>query len=363
MSAKSAQAGVLSLVVAILLIAPLSQLTASVLAARCEATGSQAHKVMRALEVVGGDAIDDSPSIQRLIDRAAMSGGAIVQLPAGVLDLDRYLVLRDNVELRGAGPDTILKASSRFLETKGPHGGHPLITTDGAANVTISRLTADQSGDVINGNVSGRLHEYLIDVRRSTNAVVREVTTKNPFTYSIAVVASRNFCLADNRTSVDSTGRYNQLDGIHITDSHAGLVVGNHVDQGLGEDGDDGLAVQTIGDSAYDVVFRDNEVRGGSHGSGMQFALGNHEIHNVAVTNNRFWGSTRGIQTGYYDGWAPLSHVVLSQNSFTDIAGPAVMFSGDLHDITVTDNTGCRSGGVNVDGAASSSISQPIDTC
>ncbi|MFP3525826.1 hypothetical protein SB912_25405, partial [Pantoea sp. SIMBA_072] len=78
----------------------------------------------------------------------------------------------------------MLKATSRFLKAKGPLGGHPLITTNGSQNVTIADLTADQSGDVIDGNVSGRLKEYLVDVRNSTNAVVEGVATKNPFTYS-----------------------------------------------------------------------------------------------------------------------------------------------------------------------------------
>ncbi|WP_432393463.1 right-handed parallel beta-helix repeat-containing protein [Pseudarthrobacter sp. L19] len=222
---------------------------------------------------------------------------------------------------------------------------------------------ADQSGDALDGNVPGRLNEYLVDIRHSTNAVVEDITTRNPFTYSIAVVASKDFCVLNNRTAVRSSGRYNQLDGIHITDSHSGLVVGNRVDQGQGNDGDDGLVAQTIGEPVYDVEFRDNDVRGGSHGSGMQMALGTHEIHDLKVSGNRFWGSPNGIQTGHYDGAAALRQVSITKNNFVDVAGPSVVFNGELIGITVADNSECRSGGVQVAEGRSNRVDQPTQRC
>ena len=329
----------------------------------CNVTGSTAGELRNVDGALGEDQVEDSSAIQRAIDQASRDGGAIVKLPAGTLYLDEPLVVKSNVALRGAGPDTVLKASSRFLETKGPYGGHPLITTDGASNVTIERLTADHSGDELDGNVSGRLNEYLVDVRHSKNAVVEQVTTRNPFTYSIAVVGSQDFCVFNNQTTAVSSGKYNQLDGIHITDSHSGLVAGNTVDQRRGEDGDDGLVTQTIGSPVYNVEFRDNDVRGGSHGSGMQLALGNHEIRDIQISGNHFWGSQNGIQTGYYGGSAPVSDILISQNRFTDIPGPAVIFTGELRNITVTDNAQCRSGGVEVEQGESNRISVPSEDC
>ncbi len=68
------------------------------------------------------------------------------------------------------------------------------------------------------------------------------------------------------------------------------MVEGNTVDQRQGADGDDGLVAQALGASVHDVSYRNNDVRGGSHGSGLQLAVGGHEIYNISVDGNRFRG-------------------------------------------------------------------------
>ncbi|MGO4186205.1 right-handed parallel beta-helix repeat-containing protein [Pseudarthrobacter sp. TAF60_1] len=326
----------------------------------CSATGSSATNQLPVDPVLAGN----SDAIQRAIDSAAASGGGIVQLARGQYDIQRPLVLKNNVALRGSGPETVLKASSRFLDIKGPHGGHPLVTTDGAVKVTIANLTADQSGDVLNGNVEGRLNEYLIDVRHSVNALVEGVTTKNPFTYSIAVVGSSNFCVRDSSTVSESTGMYDQLDGIHVTDSHGGVVVGNRVDQRKGQDGDDGLVAQTMGAEVYDVVYRNNDVRGGSHGASMQLAVSGHEIHHITIDNNRFWGSPSGVRTGYYDGQTQAVHdVTIKGNSFSDLDGASADIVGQLENIQILDNRICRSGEFHVQKAPKNVIAGNVTSC
>ncbi|SDW10337.1 Right handed beta helix region [Arthrobacter sp. yr096] len=329
----------------------------------CSAPGSQATEA-RAFTIKGYlDPEDTSKALQQLIDAASQDGGGIVELPQGTLVLGGPLILKSNVALKGTGAATVLKAGPGFLDTKGPFGGHPLITTNGAQNVTISHLTADQSGDELNGNATGRLTEYLIDVRHSTNALVEDVRTRNPFTYSIAVVGSSNFCVRNNDTLVTSSGKYDQLDGIHITDSHGGMVEGNTVDQRQGDDGDDGLVAQTIGSPVYDVIYRNNKVRGGSHGSAMQLAVGTHEIYNIAVEDNRFWGSPNGVKIGYYDGTAAVHDVVVKNNSFTDTPGPWLNFQGELKNITVTDNVICQSGAMTLGDAPGNVVSNNRDGC
>lgn len=324
----------------------------------CTATGSTSSQVT---EVKAGSG---SVAIQRAIDAASRNGGGIIQLTAGRFDIHRPLILKDNVALRGSGSDTVLKAASDFLEVKGPHGGHPLITTDGAKNVTIGHLTADQSGDKLNGNTRGRLNEYLIDVRHSTNAVVEGIFTRNPFTYSLAVVGSYNFCIRENSTVANSSGKYDQLDGIHITDSHSGVVVRNHVDQGQGEDGDDGLVAQTIGAAVHDVVYRDNDVRGGPHGAAMQLAVSGHEIYNITIENNRFWGSPLGVHTGYYEGEDQAVHdVVVRNNVFLNLEGHSTNFYGKLENIEVSNNQVCRSGNLLVADGLGNVIKGTVASC
>ncbi len=314
----------------------------------CTATGSTATTVRRVQAPPAGSTADWSATIQGAIDTASRRGGEVVQLEAGTYLLSKPLVLRSGVTLKGVGAATRLKAGPQFLKKKGPFGGHPLITTNGASKVTISDLTADHSGNTLNGNTPGRLTEYLIDVRYSSNAVVQRVTTVNPFTYSIAVVASSDFCIRGNSTSVATNGRYDQLDGIHILDSSFGVVQGNTVDQGSGTDGDDGLVAHSIGEPVHDVAYLENTVRGGRHGSAMQIAVADAGAYNLTIAGNRFWGSTGGLVTGYYGGKGPVSNVEVRNNRFEDNAGPSVDIYGAVTGIVLSANTALRSGAFQV---------------
>ena len=258
----------------------------------CSAPGATATRLFAPSGMVANNATDNTGAIQRAINAASSAGGGVVALPAGTFLVNGHLTLKNNVKLTGVGPATVLKAGLRFLDSAGIDGGYPIVTTAGASNVTIANLTADQSGDVLNGNVrpADRLAAYLIDVRGSHNVVVDGVYTRNPFTYSIAVVGSNDFCIVHCNTRVATSGRYNQLDGIHILDSNTGQVIDNYLDQRVGTDGDDGLVAHTIGAPVYDVLYANNTVRGGSGGSGMQIAIGNYSIYNLTIRNNDFYG-------------------------------------------------------------------------
>ncbi len=308
-----------------------------------------------------GSEVDNTAPIQMAIDAAAAAGGGVVPLPKGTFVIDGHLILRDNVTLTGAGPDTVLKAGSGFLDTTGPQGGYPLLTTSGAVNVTIDDLTADQSGDTLDVNPSSgaRLTAYLVDVRDSRNVIIAGVNTRNPFTYSIAVVDSSNFCVEDCETRVSAAVNYDQLDGIHILDSHGGQIIANDVDQRIGNGGDDGLAAHTIDSSVYDILFAGNKVRGGADGDGLQLAVGNYPMYNIAVRDNEFWGSPYGIRTGYYDtGTNGVVHnIEIEQNDIHDLVpgvafpngGDAVNIGGfgaiaPVFDVNVTMNVVCRAG-------------------
>ena len=156
------------------------------------ATGTTRYAVA---DVRANDSTDDRAGIQSAIDRASSGGGGIVTLPAGTLLVNAPIIVKKKVRLEGLGANTtVVKAGPAFMSSSGPYKGHPLITTSTATDVTIANLTADQSGDTLNGNASGRLAEYLIDIRWSSNALVTGVVTKNPFTYSIAAASSKRFC-------------------------------------------------------------------------------------------------------------------------------------------------------------------------
>jgi polygalacturonase len=341
----------------------------------CSASGATATRLFVPSGAVPNTTNDNRGPIQRAINAAASAGGGIVALPAGTFLIDGHLILKNNVELTGVGPTTVLTAGPKFLDSTGPDGGYPIVTTAGASNVTIANLTADQSGDVLNGNTdpNGRLEAYLVDVRNSHNVVVDGVYTRNPFTYSIGVVGSNHFCVVHCNTRVATSGRYNQLDGIHVLDSNTGQVIDNYVNQRVGTDGDDGLVAHTIGAPVYDVLYANNTVLGGSNGDGMQLAVGNYPIYNVTIRNNDFYDSPFGIRTGYYDSGTngAVHNITISGNYIHDLrpgrafpdGGNAINIGGfgaiaPVTYIKVTNNRTCKAGIITVVSGTGNTVTQ-----
>ncbi|MEZ0490924.1 glycosyl hydrolase family 28-related protein [Kineococcus sp. TBRC 1896] len=319
------------------------------------ATGATKTTPFTPTGITADDGRDDTAGLQSAIDRAGAAGGGVVKIPRGTFTLNGHLVLRTGVKLQGRGSATVLKAGPGFLSHTGPRGGYPVITTNGARDVTVTNLVADQSGDVLNGNVDGRLSEYLVDVRGSVNAVVDGVRTRNPFTYSIVAADSKNFCITRSTTRSATNGRYDQLDGIHVLNSSFGDVTGNDVDQRRGTDGDDGLVAHTMNGSVHDVRYVGNRVRGGNHGSAMQLAYtsSNDRIYNLTIQRNEFWGSPLSLRTGIYGTSGSASNIIVGGapgqgNDFHDNGGNAIDFAGNLSSIKVTHNRLCRSGSVRV---------------
>ena len=320
---------------------------------RCSATGSTATAAVGVTGLQAGKSGNDYPAIQDAINVAGERGGGVVALPAGTFMLDGPLVLRDNVELIGTGPATVLKAGPRFLASQGPGGGYPLVTTGGAVDTTVADLTADQSGNTLNGNTPGRLAGYVVEGWNSRNVLITGVHVRNPFTYSIAMVNSTNFCIRDSTVDVTDAGRYNQLDGIHILDSSFGQVIYNHV-----RSGDDGLVAHTISGPVHNVLYAGNTVRGGAAADGMQLAVGNYPIYNIKIEDNNFSGSLFGIRTGYYDKrTGAVRSVVISGNYVHGLAQgssyPAIQIGGfggrgQISGVTITGNRVCGAGSVGV---------------
>jgi polygalacturonase len=304
---------------------------------------------------------DDTAAIQNAINVAGQQGGGIVTLPAGTFMINGHLVMRNNVDLTGAGPATVIKAGPGFLRTEGTGSGYPIISTAGASNTTISNLTADQSGDTLRANVPTRLYSYVVEARGSSNVIVNNVYVRNPFTYSIAMVASTDFCVENSNVQVSTGARYDQLDGIHILDSNSGRVINNVV-----QSGDDGLAAHTIYAPVHDVLFANNTVHGGTGDAGLQLAVGGASIYSITVTDNEFYGSQFGIETGYWgDGVGNVSNVTISGNYIHDLVNgslsPAVQIgdsgqSGFVQSVTATGNRVCNAGPITIQPGLGNSV-------
>jgi polygalacturonase len=332
--------------------------------ATSKATGSTAKKVFPIKHLVGDGKTNSYQAIQTAINEAGKAGGGIVKLPTGTFMINGHLAMQDNVTLEGSGPSTIIKAGPKFLVAS-PGAGYSIVSTDGASNVTIANFTADQQGNKLNGNTINRFLGYVIHIHNSKNVIVQGVYTRNPFTYAIVAEDSTKFCLKNNNTQVGTSGKYDQLDGIHVLNSSFGDVLNNYIDQGYGADGDDGLAAHTIGGTVHDITYAGNKVRGGKGGSGMQIALtdSTDTIYNIKIQNNEFWSSPRGIRTGYYGkkdgsvhditiGGSAQTGNYIHDNTFNDTkVGDAVNIYGngiDPTNIIVTYNKTCKAGTISV---------------
>ncbi len=319
----------------------------------CADHGARATTRVAVPDVNRVGARDDSAAIQGAIDAAARQGGGVVTLPAGTFLVSSHLVLRSNVTLRGVGPATVIKAGPGLMAAQGPAGGYPVITTDGAVNVTIADLTADQSGGTLQGNAPARLTAYAVEGRDSQDVVIDGVHVRNPFTYSIAIVGSADFCIENSTVKAGQPGRYSQLDGIHILDSSYGRVINNVV-----QSGDDGLVAHTIGASVHDVLYANNKVYGGPADDGFKLAVGSYSVYNIQILHNDFYGSAAGIEAAYYDGGTgTVRNISISENYIHNLAQgkrfPAVAIGGAgrggaVENVTVTDNRICAAGAITV---------------
>lgn len=337
-----------------------------------KATGAKGTRMFYVSHLAGDGNTDDYDSIQNTINDAGNAGGGIVSLPSGTFIINGHLTMRDNVTLEGTGPTTTIRAGPEFLNNDS-ETGYSIISTNGASNVTIMNLTADQQGNRLDGNSVNRFRGYIIHVHNSTNVILDGVYTRNPFAYAIVAENSTVFCFKNNNTQVNTNGKYDQLDGIHVLNSTFGDVLNNYVDQGHGADGDDGLVAHTIDGSVHDVTYAGNKVRGGRGGSGMQLALTNptDTIYNIKIQNNEFWGSPRGIRTGYYGGpdgsvhdvvigGSPATGNYIHDNIFNNINnGDSVNIYGngiDPYNITATYNKSCKAGTFSVGKGQNNSV-------
>lgn len=320
---------------------------------KCSATGSNATVHVAVPRATPNGSGDDFAAIQAAIDAAGRRGGGVVSLPAGTFIINSHLVLKNNVKLTGVGPATVIKAGPKFMSSQGPGGGYPIITTAGASNTTIADLTADQSGNTLNGNVNARLSGYVVEGLDSNNVVIDGVHVRNPFTYSIAIAGSTDFCVENSNIQVTTGNRYNQLDGIHILDSNSGQVINNII-----RSEDDGLVAHTIGAPVYNVLYANNVVHGEKYGNGLQLAVGDFPIYDIKIENNDFYGSLFGIRTGYYDDRTGAVHnIAISENYIHSFAmgreSPAIKIGGfgglgPIKDVAIINNQTCNAGTITV---------------
>jgi hypothetical protein len=273
-------------------------------------SGGQIYDAVQSYGADPTGASDSYTAIQNALNAVPAAGG-LVYLKPGVYLLSHYLTLKRGTYLKGAGMfNTILRCTTGFLTTQGPDGGWPTILIRNVDECIVEDLQVDGNVGLLGDPGAARTNAYHVDVRMSHRTHINRVAVRNRWTYAITFVGNASTatdqflctgCDINVTTSgVLTSGGGAQLDGIHCLDASGGRVIGNKVDNRIGTDGDDALVVHTINADAHDIVFANNEVRGGYQGCNFQFAGGTHLIYGIVVANNVMWGGYRGIQMNWF---------------------------------------------------------------
>lgn len=338
------------------------------------ATGATNSTVRSTVNPSGGSNTQttDLTNINNAITSASNAGGGVVQLSAGQFWINGRIIMRAGVRLQGATraadnttvPTTIIKNGPNAWNST-TNGGYSMLT-GGAANWTVKDILFDGSESLAPALADGpRLSAYLVESRGGSNVVFDGVFTKATYTYNIVFADTIVGGIRNCNILVDTVGRWNQLDGIHIFNSDQYDVVDNHVDNGFSGttgDGDDGLVSRSaFGGVNTNGNYENNWVRGGRHGSCIQLAVTDDPITGMRIVGNTFIGTSNfmGVFMGFYGGTnGTLNNILVDGNHFEDCTEACVDFRNGTHtNVTVTDNTSVRSAGYFVDSGGGNVVS------
>lgn len=314
-----------------------------------------------------GDGVtDDHPAIQAALDAARAAGGGIVELPPGIYGLGGgRLQVPARTCLRGAGRRaTVIRLLAGWAGAAGRdrYDGYSVIEGypgDRLVGITLSSFTIDANESANRRAISAsghRLHSGLVDLRRVEDLTYGGLETINPYTYGLAAWDCSDVVVDGCRTSISTSGVYDQLDGLHLAGASRVMVTSNLIDQGSGgTDGDDAIAIGDGSSGARDVVVAGNIVRGGANGAGITVWNDGGTVEGVVITGNDLWScSNVAIHTAWTDYGGTTKDVALSENLIRDVTGEnpsygivlGELFGNDppCRDIACHGNTILRSG-------------------
>jgi polygalacturonase len=326
-----------------------------------EATGAGWFDARLDHGAVGDGVANDHAAVQAALTAAGAAGvPAVVHLRAGTYSIDRCLDVPDNVTVAGDGIGrTVVRGRAGLASVRSVNGGYTLLGQAAGAteNIAVRDLTVDANHAEVGVTASSpyREHSSIVDFRGIAGLTFADVEVKNGWFWHLTSWHSTDVMVRNCRiTGPGTTGVYDQCDGIHLSSVTRGSIIGCHVDQGVGQDGDDGIAIHVFpGDGACtDVVIADNVVRGGHHGSGIDLANSDGTITGVAIGNNVVWGCRReAIVTNWFSSFTGSTQdVVIANNVVRDCGAGIVLGDGSGNDapyrnFVVSGNLCSRSGG------------------
>lgn len=305
------------------------------------------------------DEVAKSIDLQEEIDQVSANGGGIVNVPKGVYEVDKKIILKSNVHLKGAGMGkTIVKLN--LEKSKGtPDDSSILVSESNAQNIKISALTfngeKEKREKQINDGYSHTVVLQFVDgfdiseveVVHSPSASIMLFNTKNGKVRDSRIIdgGSNGIIGLQSTENVQITNNIiNHTDhqnGIFISyqegkSSHNITIEGNKVDDA----GDFGIEVGHLVEDGHEqhvnIVVRNNEVIG-SRNSGIAFRT----VSDGVIENNTIkgYGKTGGYGGDgiFVEGWKNKSvNVKVSSNRVEQTYN-----TGDANAIYVTgmDNT------------------------
>ncbi|MFC5405037.1 right-handed parallel beta-helix repeat-containing protein [Cohnella soli] len=247
-----------------------------------------------------GDGVaNDRAAIQKAVDQAGANGGGVVYFPKGVYLVDDSIVVsKDNVILKGVGPESEIRITK-----------HPkrVVVISGSSHNAVRYLQVSLG---------------VGDVQRHDNDEGIYVTNKAKDFLIEKVLGNGKGIMArgevDGGVIRDNIIKKTLADGIHLTGGSKNIVVENNL---VSETGDDSIAVVSY--KAQQMLCSNITIRGNriyrSHSRGIAHVGG----EKVLILNNRVINTTSsGIlidRDGNYDTYAP---------DDTRVEGNTVKFAG-----------------------------------
>jgi polygalacturonase len=251
--------------------------------------------------------------IQRALDGLPKAGGEVL-LPAGRVDVSRPIVLqRDNQELRGTGPATVLRLADNAdcpVIILGEPVDHPGRTVK---NLRLSGVYIDgnrlhqrnELWQLAHGN--SEIHNNGITVQDVSDSTVTDVTCAHSRSGGFVTSLGVRRLTVRNLEAFDS-----EFDGLACyltTDSRfVGLYLHDNRSAGIS------LDLDFDHNLVSDAVLAANDL-----GIFMRSSR-NNRFQNVSIRNSRHFGvfiAQSELETPR--GWRPLAHTECTGNSFTNL--------------------------------------------
>lgn len=137
-----------------------------------------------------------SELIQNLIDQKSSQGGGVVTIPPGRYEVTKTIVLKSNIQLRGAG------VNQTFLDiipknSNGSSASYLLLEIDRKTNVEISGMTIDAKKQARPDKINDP-YAHTISVAYSTNFKIENVHILNSAGASIVMFNAENGIVQNN---------------------------------------------------------------------------------------------------------------------------------------------------------------------